>query len=62
MPARPNTGQRARAILLLRLVVCAIGCRYVLTSTGVRYVAGWLLVVGSLLALIGHGLAHLRGR
>ena len=54
--------RRLLALAPLQLVILAIGARYVLEDGGIPRLAGWALVIGSLLTLLGYALTIWRGR
>jgi hypothetical protein len=54
--------RRLMTLAPLQLVILAIGAKYVLEDGVIPHLAGWALVIGSLLTLIGYALAIWRPR
>jgi len=62
MTADTRIKRRLLPMMLPSLAVLMIGLRFAVERTGVPHFAGWALVVGSLLILIGYIAFFLRGR
>lgn len=62
MATNKDTRRRLLALLPLQLVVFAIGLRYATEARGIPNLAGWIIVVGSLMMLAAYALAIWRDR
>ena len=62
MIADKNTRRRLLALLPLQLVIFAIGIRYALEAKGIPNLAGWIIVLGSLMTIAAYSLAIWRAR
>lgn len=54
--------RRIISLAPIQVVILAIGVRYAVGDGGVPKLIGWTLVAGSLITLIGYGLAIWRAR
>ncbi|MEO7217991.1 MAG: hypothetical protein ABI026_07335 [Gemmatimonadaceae bacterium] len=57
MTTDQGTKRRFMALAPIPIVMLAIGARYAFESTGLPRLAGWAIVIGSLMTLAGYALA-----